>query len=628
MGLFNHKIKIGEGQKYDLTKVSNNEVLKEEAAKKNNKLIQVFNFFNSISQDNSLNSVELAQILHFFQSLDDGDGKLSNKELEKGAELLNEKLNLDKKNKLKASDLKDFLKNIMETTQKHSKDPVQTVLYNYEQQKKQIEHQNFLNELDNDAQQAGLEPTNVEQIYKNPKTNLFVKYDPESKTFKYAKFNQETNSYDFMTEEEISQALKPEEKIEDQEQKQEPVLHSYTVQNGETFTEIIKNSLKAQGIENPTEEQIRQAKDKFKENNPNAVKTTASGYEYLLVGAKVNLEGKLEDKNNAAQQQAAWAEENPDLVWKPKDDGDDPVKRGFDAEGLKEAKAKGYTATVKTNYYLDAESGKYYLYDPAKKEFRESKNTVYVASDGSFAKSITNSDGSKKYILYNNDGYPTSMTAQKKDSTELYTDMKEAAKSLGLRDTFATDSRGIYYDPQTKVHFLWAAESSTFNALDKDVRMVGVDGTEFDKDGKSGSFQLKKNGTDVFTDDDGSTETCTYDPKTGKFKKIVKKDANGNVTKTIDYTRDSDGKIILQLETYSDKSSSEFSGYDENGKSTKRVNKDKDGNIESIYHFTNGKDGSYISQQVDKDGKPIGEPTYYDDNGEETDKQKYEELQK
>ncbi|MDR1327450.1 MAG: hypothetical protein LBJ74_03490 [Heliobacteriaceae bacterium] len=96
---------------------------------------------------------------------------------------------------------------------------------------------------------------------------------------------------------------------EEEKPKEKPVeekpaeLHSYTVQNGESFTNIIKKSLQAQGIENPTAEQIKEAKEEFKKNNPDAVKTSKkSGVEYLLVGAKVNLTGKLEDKNNAAEQ--------------------------------------------------------------------------------------------------------------------------------------------------------------------------------------------------------------------------------------------------------------------------------------------------------------------------------------
>lgn len=86
-------------------------------------------------------------------------------------------------------------------------------------------------------------------------------------------------------------------------------LHSYTVQNGESLTSVLKKQLFAMGITNPTKKQIEEAKVEFKKNNPNAVKRNKHGVEYLLVGAKVQLSGdgsKIIDKNNAKEQEKLY----------------------------------------------------------------------------------------------------------------------------------------------------------------------------------------------------------------------------------------------------------------------------------------------------------------------------------
>ena len=85
----------------------------------------------------------------------------------------------------------------------------------------------------------------------------------------------------------------------------------YTVQLGEEYEDIIKNVLKQQGIDSPTEEQIKNAMAQFESDNPDAVKTTKSGKKYLLVGAEVNVrantsrehdENKIFNKNNSEEQ--------------------------------------------------------------------------------------------------------------------------------------------------------------------------------------------------------------------------------------------------------------------------------------------------------------------------------------
>ena len=65
----------------------------------------------------------------------------------------------------------------------------------------------------------------------------------------------------------VQDALKAED-AKEAEQNEEAGSFTYTVQMDESFTGIIKRSLIAQGIEEPTPEQIAEAKEKFKENNP------------------------------------------------------------------------------------------------------------------------------------------------------------------------------------------------------------------------------------------------------------------------------------------------------------------------------------------------------------------------
>lgn len=81
----------------------------------------------------------------------------------------------------------------------------------------------------------------------------------------------------------------------------------------------MKKSLKAQGIENPTKEQIAEAKAEFIKNNPKGVHGP-KGQEILWAGDVVKIAGNLENKNNADEVKAAY--------------------RAFDAKKRAEAEAK------------------------------------------------------------------------------------------------------------------------------------------------------------------------------------------------------------------------------------------------------------------------------------------------
>ena len=116
MGLFSRDLKVGQGEKYDITKISKEEISQEEIAKNKKKLIEIFNFFN-MNGGETLDNIELLKAMDYFGSLDtDGDNKISDKELEEGVKFLNEKLSLTDKDEIKAKDLKNFIKNVVNAT--------------------------------------------------------------------------------------------------------------------------------------------------------------------------------------------------------------------------------------------------------------------------------------------------------------------------------------------------------------------------------------------------------------------------------------------------------------------------------------------------------------------------------
>lgn len=139
--------------------------------------------------------------------------------------------------------------------------------------------------------------------------------------------------------------------------------HSYTVQMDEDYTDIIKRSLKAKGVEEPTEEQIKTEKENFEKNNPGAVKRNKSGVEYLLVGAQVKLEGKLENKDNSQEQIDLWVDKyiNKKDV---SDRVDDPQgENSQSSEIAKKAEDAGYKKIASSDFFYDEKTKKYMKYN-------------------------------------------------------------------------------------------------------------------------------------------------------------------------------------------------------------------------------------------------------------------------
>ncbi len=545
--MFSKTIKIGEGQKFDLTQVSTEGITKEEAAKKDAKLIEIFNVLDS-DKDGKLSAKELADAMDIFGSYDtDGNKKLSKKELDALADDINATLGTSGKERIKRSDIKDFLGNIMAASKNDEKKAVSAVLAEAKMQQAQAEHEQKMQKLDNEAKKLGYEPTNNEGVYYNKEKNAYVMYDEASKTFKPAKYDNEKKSFEFKTEDEIkadeaAEAKKKEEaaaaaEAEAQRKKEAeaPKSHKYTVQPDESFTTVIKKALKAQGIENPTAEQIEAAKEQFKKDNPGAIKKTKSGYEYLLVGAEVNLPAKVDAPLDKAAAEAQWAQNHPDLVQGR--GGSDPAGNTDAADGDKSSKGKA------------------------------------------------NGD----------------LTEAEKKTAD------ESAQKAGYRKT---NCAGIYYDEANQQHYKYNTATGKLEKLDAHQVFADGTYSKRGENDDGVTFRnlYDKNGQLIqqeYTKTDGTKGISTI--KDGKITTNTETFKDG--TKVIETYKD--GKKTTRTETYKDGTTVEFSGYDSTNTATKRVEKDKNGNITAIYTFENNADGSFKQQEHDKDGNPIGEPTYW-----------------
>ena len=250
--------KITKGQELNNASVSQEGVTREEAVKKKDKLANIFKAFD-ISGDGVLDSEELLKALDVFNSYDiNHDGEITAKELKEMAEDFNKANGLSGNDALKSNNLRTFWNNIKDAVKGDA----------------QISRNVFSmqNAVDIATEQARLQ-----------KMEDSIKEEIKTSTM------------------DIDELNFPEKPVK------EPEVFSYTVQNGESFNDLIRRILKAQGIENPTPEDIEKAKDEFKKANPDAVHRAANGVEYLLVGDKVNLPVDLGDKNNADEQIGEYA---------------------------------------------------------------------------------------------------------------------------------------------------------------------------------------------------------------------------------------------------------------------------------------------------------------------------------
>lgn len=263
--------------------------------------------------------------------------------------------------------------------------------------------------------------------------------------------------------------------------------HTYTVQMDEDYTDIIKRSLKAKGIEEPTEEQIKTEKENFEKNNPNAVKRNKSGVEYLLVGAQVKLEGKLEDKDNSQEQIDLWVDKyinKKDVSDRVKDSDDPQGAKGADPEIVKKAEKEGYRTTYSPDFFYNETLKKHFKYNSETGKFEEVPNLTYVDKDGNQTYNIPLEKGRKRREIRDKEGNITTLSALTYQN-HLYTNPAFVANQLGLRDTYYSKKGGnVYYNEATKQHFIWDAKTSTFVAR-PDIVEIHPDGSYIGTDYKT-----------------------------------------------------------------------------------------------------------------------------------------------
>ena len=304
-------MKIGEGKKYDATQVSAEGLTQEEIAeltKKNKRLIKIFQAYDTDGKA-GLSSTELAAAMDDFIKAAGEDNKISKKEFEKMADTFNHWNELSGGREVSGEDLKNFMKAIRKGTKKDEKVSTQQLLE--ERQKKA------------DAQLRQLQEAREQE-------------EMQQRAREFA----ENRSQEILQEYEAEQQAKAKQEAEAARIRDLQTPKTYTVQENESFKDLIKRSLAAQGIENPTDEQMKEAIAKFKQDNPGAVHTTKKGVEYLYAGAEVKIAGNLEDKGNSDEIEAALlkrkaAAEEARIAAEEKEKQENAPNNGQDGQSVK-----------------------------------------------------------------------------------------------------------------------------------------------------------------------------------------------------------------------------------------------------------------------------------------------------
>lgn len=274
MGLFNSKINIGEGKKYDVSQVSTEGISAEERAeleKKNRKLIDVFKAFDQ-DGDGSLSKLELAAAMDAFSKMDTdkSDNKLSKKELEAGAEGLNAFFKSQGKDvDMDADGLKTFMKAVRKLTKNDEK----------------VSTSEALDEIRmlNQQEQERIDAAN--------------KAEQERQAQEAEKLRQAQEAEKLKQEQEAQEAAR----LKDLQ-----TPKNYTVQLNDRLDDILKKSLEAQGIE-VTDETMAEAKAEFIKNNPKALHGP-KGKEYLYAGDVIKIPGNLKGELSADEVKAKYLE--------------------------------------------------------------------------------------------------------------------------------------------------------------------------------------------------------------------------------------------------------------------------------------------------------------------------------
>ena len=443
--------RIGDGQRFDVNKVSKDGISKEEieAAKKKN--LRLANIFKTIDLDKSgdLSSQELALAMDTFKTFDeDGNSKLSNNEFLKMADAFRNEFG----ESFISKDFKDFMNVIRKTTKKDEKVSTQQLVGEYHDE---VNHTIKMNTANNYAKEHGFALVEGhEGAYYDVENDMYYKLYEEGGKLSLvpAKYDEKANTVEYMTQEEYDAVMQQRAEAEakakaeaeakakaeaeakakaeaEAAEKAKP-QHTYVVQSGDSFTEVIKKSLQAQGVENPTKEQIAQEKEKFKKYNPDAVKTAKNGVEYLLAGDEVKLHGEVAYEKSAEEAEAQWGEEHPDLKWKS------PEERAAEEEAQKaaeqhkadlkagkpeavaqEAEKQGYRKTGHAETYYDEKTKTHYRWNNDEQKFVKF-DADQVFHDGTYRKDgdlyAANGENLSLYLSY----LSPKMKVEKKETGE------------------------------------------------------------------------------------------------------------------------------------------------------------------------------------------------------------------
>ena len=587
--MFGKKLQIGEGDKYDLSKVSTETVSQEEVAKKNAKLIEIFKSFDK-NNDGKLSSAEMALALEAFDSLDiSGDDKISKKEFQEAAENFNKNMKLEGKDQVDAKDLKTFIKNLFKATKNDPTAETQKVIEQYNKEQEQIALQQKQDAVEADAKRRGWE-WSLDGAYWDKKNNKYYLPNADMTAFEEVHWSDSEQKFKVMSADELAELEAAKAAEAEAERKaaekakaaETPQLHKYIVQSGDKFTEVISKALQAQGIENPTQEQIAEAKEQFKQDNPNAVRSTEDGYEFLLVGAEVNLRGKVDFSKNSEEAVAQWAKANeglvseaykkdhrapnevPEVVVTASAPTEEQRVRGAKAKemGLEGARISGLYRKFGSDGHYE-----YYQWDDKKQDFVNVKNTGVL--------SVTEPNQyTDQYILrraVKGGGY----------NDAVFDKNNNPVKTLKYNKN-RTYTGYVEYD-----YWAGGCNEYTYDANNNKTKFVSKDYRGNVQDSREYTYDANNNMTkEVLKDANGNVELFweyTYDANNNNKTKEVLKDANGNVKFSWEYT------------------------YDANNNKTKEVLKDANGNVIKFREL--GSDGKWIYYNAS--GAQISEDEYY-----------------
>ena len=271
--------------KYSLNRVSANPVFHQDVIKTGNKdnakLQKMFNAFD-VDRDEVISTEEQVEFVKFFKTFDTNkDGQLSTAEFDAYVD---------------GNVIRDFFQKVMNAMNQSESVPL-------------AEAEAFANQyksaLPEDTVAVNKKITNSKNTSESEAAETQKKQDSAAKI-------DSTGTGTIEIQDSVQKPV-PERSEADNNQ----TLHKYVVQMDESFTQIIKKSLKAQGIEKPTPEQIKEAKEQFKLDNPKAIKTNRKGYEFLLVGAEVKLRGNVSYAKDSDATIADWCKKYPHLVLYP-----------------------------------------------------------------------------------------------------------------------------------------------------------------------------------------------------------------------------------------------------------------------------------------------------------------------